>query len=234
MKKGLIIFLMGILAINLAGCSSSKKTENNDGKESGYEQVDDDKNKDKANETNKDSDENAEKLKLEEEKKKEEEKKRLAEEKAKKEAEAKKMAEANKNKQTEKTFTLYSVDPMNEKTIVTGTVKSKSDSIKENLNLIANNISKKSFDSLKIEVKSVKDVKGKLIATINLNDGGSDEWYQRFQGSLGGYVTETTLIDSLLQRGYKGSWISGVEFMYNGKKLEELAHTPRLAVVNYR
>ncbi|MCF7957450.1 MAG: hypothetical protein K9M57_03270 [Phycisphaerae bacterium] len=46
-----------------------------------------------------------------------------------------------------------------------------------------------------------------------------------FQGSAGGSATRYTLLETFLQPDYKGQWIDGIEFRYNGKKLpEQIAH----------
>lgn len=42
-----------------------------------------------------------------------------------------------------------------------------------------------------------------------------------FQGSSGGGSTTVTLIKTFLQENYKGEWIDGVEFYYEGKPIVE-------------
>lgn len=256
MKKVLITMLIGISSISLIGCVSNKESnenvttnieessdkeesnlkelEENKLKEEEKKQAEEEKKKQEVEKQRKAKEEAEAKKKQEEEKKKKAEEEKIKQEEDKKKAEEKAKKSQEKVAVNEKTFTLYSVDTNTEKTITIGKIKSKSDSIKENLNLIANNLSKKNFDSLKIEVKSVKEKNKKLIATINLNDNGNGAWFQMFQGSLGGYTSETSLIESFLQRSYKGNWVDGVEFTYNGNKIEEFSHVEKLDRINYR
>ncbi|MGG7078893.1 hypothetical protein [Clostridium sardiniense] len=236
MKKIFIAFILGVSVLGMVGCADKEsKNENNQEVVSKNELLE----KEKAEEEAKKQEE----LKLAEEKAKEEKAKKEAEEKKKKEAEEKKKKEQeaknnNQNKDTnikEKTFTLYSVDVSNDKTITIGNVKTKSDDIKENLDSIASSLSKKNFKSFVIEVKEIKKVKGKSIAYINLKDSGNKKWTRDyFQGSTGGYITSTSLIESFLQRKYKGDWIDGVAFTYNNKKVEDTGHIPALTQINYR
>lgn len=236
MKKIFIAFILGISVLGMVGCTDKEsKNDSNQEALSKNELLE----KEKAEEEAKKEEE----LKLAEEKAKEEKAKKEAEEKKKKEAEekAKKEQEAknnNQNKDTnikEKTFTLYSVDVSNDKTITIGNIKTKSDDIKENLDSIAIALSKKNFKSFVIEVKEIKKVKGKSIAYINLKDNGNKKWTRDyFQGSTGGYITSTSLIESFLQRKYKGDWIDGVAFTYNNKKVEDTGHIPALTQINYR
>lgn len=236
MKKIFIAFILGVSVIGMVGCAD-KESKNDSNQEilSKNELLE----KEKAEEEAKKEEE----LKLAEEKVKEEKAKKEAEEKKKKEAEekAKKEQEAKKNDQNkdtnikEKTFTLYSVDVSNDKTITIGNVKTKSDDIKENLSAIASTLSKKNFKSFTIEVKEIKKVSGKSIAYINLKDSGNKKWSEKyFQGSSGGYITSTSLTESFLQRKYKGKWVDGVVFTYNNKKVEDTGHIPQLTQINYR
>lgn len=242
MKKIFIAFILGVSVLGMVGCADKEsKNDNNQEVLAKNELLE----KEKAEEEAKKEEE----LKLAEEKAKEEKAKKEAEEKKKKEAEEKKKAEEkakkeqedkknNENKDTnvkEKTFTLYSVDVSNDKTITIGNIKTKSDNIKENLDSIASALSKKNFKSFVIEVKEIKKVKGKSVAYINLKDSGNKKWTRDyFQGSTGGYITSTSLIESFLQRKYKGDWIDGVAFTYNNKKLEDTGHIPALTQISYR
>lgn len=236
MKKIFIAFILGVSVLGMVGCADKEsKNDSNQEALSKNELLE----KEKAEEEAKKEEE----LKLAEEKAKEEAAKKEAEEKKKKEAEekAKKEQEAKKNDQNkdtnikEKTFTLYSVDVSNDKTITIGNVKTKSDDIKENLSAIASTLSKKNFKSFTIEVKEIKKVSGKSIAYINLKDSGNKKWSEKyFQGSSGGYITTTSLTESFLQRKYKGKWVDGVAFTYNNKKVEDTGHIPELTKINYR
>jgi hypothetical protein len=97
---------------------------------------------------------------------------------------------------------------------------------------LANLLSQKKFCELPIEVTDVKD----KIVTINLEEHPWNEplnqppttegcsgktWrYQYFQGSAGGYDTSVALARTLLQPDYRGDWIQGVKFSYEGKPIE--------------
>lgn len=61
----------------------------------------------------------------------------------------------------------------------------------------------KYFDGKTLELKTIETVNNKKIAVINLG-GVKSYWNQRMQGSLGGEITEYTLIENILQREYKG------------------------------
>lgn len=241
MKKIFIAFILGVSVLGIVGCADKENEKNK-------QEVLSENNKNEADEKAKkeekekiEAEKKAEEEKKQAEKAKEEKAKKDAEEKAKKEAaeKLKKEQEAKKNnssnKVQEKIFTLYSVDLSGDKTITIGNVKTKSDSIKENLSSIANSLSKKNFESFGIEVKEIKKVNGKSIAYINLKDTGNKKWTEKyFQGSLGGYVTSTSLIESFLQRKYKGDWIDGVAFTLNNNKIEDTGHIPELTNINYR
>lgn len=230
MKRFLITFIICIGSISLIGCSGVNKSisensnevinqeDNNEEKEK-----EDTKRKEELKKAKEEKDA-AEKARLEKEKKKveeakkKEEVKRIEEEKRRKE-EKSKYEEIKKNQN--KVFKLYSLDELGDKKIIIGEVKSSSNSIKEDLNKIAIELSNKKFNSMKIEVKEVKN----NIAYINLKDSGNNEWVKKwFQGSYGGLSTYTALTESFLQKSYKGDWIRGVVFTYNNKPIEEYDH----------
>ncbi|MCX6320370.1 MAG: hypothetical protein NTX93_00985 [Bacteroidia bacterium] len=50
-------------------------------------------------------------------------------------------------------------------------------------------------------------------------------WYDFFQGSMGGEQTTIILIESTLQKQYKGEWVDAVEFYYQNEKIGEWDHT---------
>lgn len=115
----------------------------------------------------------------------------------------------------------------------------KNDSIQAKLDEIAQSLSELYFHNLPIEVL---EIDGQKIAHVNLKElsgGGtgnisSDSWASRyFQGSAGGTITTTRLVESFLQRQYNGEWIAGVEILYNGQPVD-FQHVPDLAKVNYR
>ena len=84
-----------------------------------------------------------------------------------------------------------------------------------------------------MELKSIETVNNKKIAVINLG-GDKSYWNQRMQGSLGGEITEYTLIENILQREYKGYWIDGVKFTLDRKQVEATQHSSDLAKTIYR
>lgn len=92
------------------------------------------------------------------------------------------------------------------------------------------------FNGMPYEV-SLKKESGKSIAIINLIDtkGPQDEmsWYQKFQGSEDGITNARRIVNNLLQKDYKGEWISGVKILYNGSDCE-FEHAPQLSQINYK
>ncbi len=60
------------------------------------------------------------------------------------------------------------------------------------------------------------------IATINLVN--QDAWRPHFQGSTGGIISQSTIIETLLQRGYEGEWIKGINVLIDGKSQEVFDH----------
>ncbi|MCY6369325.1 hypothetical protein [Clostridium ganghwense] len=116
----------------------------------------------------------------------------------------------------------------------------------DKLNIIADKLSKSYFGGLPIEALKIEEKQGKKIAIINLkefaeNQGITDSsklkgktWRtQSFQGSTGGSITSTTLIETFLQREYEGEWIDGVKFLYNHEDVDFM-HVPKLYEVNFR
>lgn len=116
----------------------------------------------------------------------------------------------------------------------------------EKLNVLVKTLSEVEFGGLPIEVMSIESKDGKRVATINLkeskenesitnpSDFKGDTWVGRyFQGSAGGSITATTLKETLLQKEYKGEWIDGVKFLYNGAPID-FEHVGNLSEVIYR
>lgn len=108
----------------------------------------------------------------------------------------------------------------------------KDKTLEEKLDFVAEALSRQHFSGLPIEVEKIEDIDGKTIAIVNLkelpeNQGITDmSKYKRpnwavecFQGSSGGTITSTALIETFLQKEYKGEWIDGVKFLYNGKEI---------------
>lgn len=105
--------------------------------------------------------------------------------------------------------------------------------VSDNINKILSTISTKYFDGKTLKLKTIETVNNKKIAVINLG-GDKFYWNQRMQGSVGGEITEYTLIENILQREYKGYWIDGVKFTLNGKQFEATQHSSDLAKIIYK
>lgn len=89
------------------------------------------------------------------------------------------------------------------------------------LRVLADRLSRCIFGRLPIEVLSVDNRSGRRIARVNLQEvrdaRGVGGWYLRFQGSTGGSQSQYGLVQTFLQREYRGKWIDGIEFYYNGE-----------------
>jgi len=111
----------------------------------------------------------------------------------------------------------------------------KDKTIKEKISLIADTLSKSYFNDLKIDIFEIytSQLSGK-IANINLIEHPAFEgpgslapyqsWYDYFQGSYGGQNTTIILKESILQRDYKGNWIDGAVFFYQGDSIGDMDH----------
>jgi septal ring factor EnvC (AmiA/AmiB activator) len=119
-------------------------------------------------------------------------------------------------------------------------------SIKNKLEVLSKTLSKVYFGDLPIEVSQIKDVDGKKVAVINLKESSENQKIKEasnfkspswalnyFQGSAGGSMTTASLVETILQRDYKGSWIDGVVFKYNNQTIE-YEHVPDLNKIIYR
>lgn len=132
-----------------------------------------------------------------------------------------------KNANTEKitrNITLHYVDDNTLKPINLVKISiDDSESLKDKLQLAANEISKRYFAGLPIEVKSISTTASGQIAIVNLkeNPENNKTWNRDFfQGSTGGSMTCTLLKENLLQRKYEGKWIDGIQFTYEGGEIE--------------
>lgn len=118
--------------------------------------------------------------------------------------------------------------------------------LEEKLNTLAGKLSKYCFRSLPIEVLGIEQIEGKKIAVVNLKElEESSEGVAAlecigktwnafyFQGSTGGAQTLIRLIETFLQRDYKGEWIDGVKFLYKNQTAE-FDHVEGLFQINYR
>ena len=144
-------------------------------------------------------------------------------------------------------FSIYTIDVnTDEKVILKNIELEKKLSVEEKLVELANEVSNDLFNSLPLELIEIKDIEEKSIAVFNFEEVGKnaekatlfqdyegDSWFQCFQGSAGGRVTEYTLLETLLQRNYEGEWIDGINFTYKGGSVE-FEHTPKLSEIVYR
>lgn len=99
--------------------------------------------------------------------------------------------------------------------------------LEDQLNVVASSLSRFKFSNLPIEVMRIEDRDGKKIALIDLREDSNNQssWETGyFQGSTGGGATTLTLTKSFLQPNYKGDWIDGVEFYYEGEPMGEWDH----------
>jgi len=134
----------------------------------------------------------------------------------------------------EEKLSLYTIDENTLEPNESSTFDTKiSSPLQTKIEELSSVISKEFFEGLPIEVKSIDDVDGKKIATINLSDSEGLSWIPKFQGSLGGQITSNTLIENFLQVNYKGEWIDGVKFLYNDAPIE-YDHVYKLSEVQYR
>ncbi|MEW8955309.1 hypothetical protein, partial [Clostridium sp.] len=144
--------------------------------------------------------------------------------------------ESSKSKGEEEVFTIYDVDGNTYNKKVAYTFNLPSDkSIEEKAEIIIKKTIAKWFNSLPIDI-SFKKVDSKNIMVLNLidkNKDSRDSWYRAFQGSTGGTINSTRLIENSLQKSYKGEWIDGLEVLYNGKT-SEFQHAWVLSEIVYR
>jgi hypothetical protein len=118
--------------------------------------------------------------------------------------------------------------------------------LKKKLEILAKVMSEVYFSNLPIQVIRIEEIDKKKIAIVNLKESAENQgitdyeklvgktWTTHYmQGSTGGTITETILIETMLQRDYKGQWIDGVQFLYDsGDCFYE--HAASLRDVNYR
>lgn len=109
-------------------------------------------------------------------------------------------------------------------------------SIEDKLQVIANELSNKQFDSLAIEIHKIEEIEGKKIAIINLKDDPTAKnektWMDYLNaGSTGSTITKVTLEESFLQSNLPGEWIDGMKLIYEGEEIPEMDHFPGTQVV---
>lgn len=122
----------------------------------------------------------------------------------------------------------------------------KNISIINKLDMLGKTLSEVYFNGLEIKIEKIENIDGRKIAVINLKESkinqgindyskhkGSSWAKDYFQGSAGGTVTVTRLIETFLQRDYSGSWIDGVRFLYNSKEIG-FDHVESLNEISFR
>lgn len=118
----------------------------------------------------------------------------------------------------------------------------QSKTVFEKLTIIADTLSNHYFNGLSIELTdNFPDGNGGSIVKVNLVERpefkgpGSlhsyQSWYDFFQGTMGGTNTTIILKESLLQRDYKGQWINGLVFYYQGKPIGEFDHIDLYGII---
>ncbi|WP_027632852.1 hypothetical protein [Clostridium hydrogeniformans] len=137
----------------------------------------------------------------------------------------------------EELFTIYDVDVNTYEKKTSYDFKLPSDKpMEDKAKIIVNKTREKYFKGLPIDV-SFKKVENKDIMVLNLieknNITDKSSWNQIFQGSTGGTVNSTILLENSLQREYKGKWVDGVEILYNGKSCE-FQHAEKMNDIVYR
>lgn len=120
--------------------------------------------------------------------------------------------------------------------------------LQQKLTVIADVLSEGFFDDLPINVEKTEKVNDKKIAVINLEESAENQgvnedtklkgktWAVHYlQGSAGGSMTSTALIETFLQKEHNGEWIDGVRFLYNNGPCDDrFQHAPGLMEINYR
>lgn len=136
-------------------------------------------------------------------------------------------------KQEEKTidFKIYTIDADDtEKILEFETVKLKeSSTIEDKLNELCTTLQKDYFKSEDAQIK-LESIDKDNIATINLVN--EEAWSPYFQGSTGGLISEGTIIETLLQKEYKGEWIKGLRVVIDGEEKQVFDHAPFMGVYN--
>ena len=90
---------------------------------------------------------------------------------------------------------------------------------------LALKLSNEIFQGKPIVLKEIVVEEGKKIAYFNLQDknkdiSSTDNWYSSFQGSTGAQLTLNSIVDTLLQKEFKGDWIDGINLTYNRQYIE--------------
>jgi len=130
----------------------------------------------------------------------------------------------DKLEESKGTLAIYSVNSDNLKLENSGKLEiDKNKAIKENLQIVANEISKKYFNGLPVVIDKIENTSQGDIAVINLKEDKNNNktWGNNyFQGSAGGSITSKLLKENLLQKEYSGKWIDGIRFTHEGRTIE--------------
>lgn len=101
------------------------------------------------------------------------------------------------------------------------------------MQILGDALSAEVFEGLSMDILDITTVDGKDILHVDLKEGsgavGEKSWiFDYFQGSTGGQMTETALLETFLQREYGGLWIDGVKITLDGETIQ-FDHVPTLA-----
>lgn len=129
---------------------------------------------------------------------------------------------------TKESYTIYTRDADSWEIVEVKDINiDKTLSLQEKMQELARGLSSELFLGLPIQVVEIKKINGDDIAVIDLQeskDGLQDEnksWMDNyFQGSTGGTITATALEETFLQKDSDMNWVDGVQFLYNGKQIE--------------
>ena len=147
----------------------------------------------------------------------------------------------------EVSFSIYSADVDTLALTKIATLKiDENKTLTEKIDILAKELSVNVFDSLPINVEKVSLQDNKKIAYINLEESNVNKditdaskltgpnWAaSKLQGSTGAAITKKSLVETFLQRDYKGSWIDGIYITYKGASLD-FAHASELNEIIYR
>ncbi|MEQ8156908.1 MAG: hypothetical protein ABRQ25_18885 [Clostridiaceae bacterium] len=138
---------------------------------------------------------------------------------------------------TLETFTIYDIDSSTMKPVPSYNFPvNKNADFHAKVDAIASEVVKNYFPGL-LYGMSYKKVDGKTLGVFNMIDTKPHTfeytWYQKMQGSTGAQLSYKRIVENLLQRNYKGTWIDGVEILYNGSSAE-FEHAPEISSVIYR
>lgn len=129
-------------------------------------------------------------------------------------------------------FSIYSKDPKtNEKVVLKKINIDDALPLEGKLSALAETLSVEAFEGTPIEVGQIKEEDGKKVVSVDLK--GKEAWNKFFQGTTGGALTQTALIDTFLQREFKGEWIDGVTFTLDGEQINS-DHVPGLSDTRFR